>query len=111
MATRFGVVEKCIRIPTKPVTSPATEFFQLTENVNFNETEVFHSTSYGKLRWVAKYIDIVIYIIIINFLYFIILLEVTFMCSSVSFRVRSIHNLCQQRYGLYLKGYLAANLP
>ena len=29
MATRFGVVEKCIGIPTKPVTSPATEFFPL----------------------------------------------------------------------------------
>ena len=29
METQFGVVEKCIPMPTKPVTSPATEFFPL----------------------------------------------------------------------------------
>ena len=29
MATRFGVVEKCIHMPNKPVTSPATEFVPL----------------------------------------------------------------------------------
>ena len=30
MVTRFGVVKKCLRMPTKPVTSPATEFFPLS---------------------------------------------------------------------------------
>ena len=36
MATQFGVVEKCIRMLTKPVNFPASEFFPLSLQLIIN---------------------------------------------------------------------------